>query len=310
MRWTLRLALVWVGVFIFIGEGRAESTLRSQPEPGSEARSHPDLGGLRFRDPLRPRELWFGFDLGGLYLPASVSPTSTPVYLTRGTASWAFALAPWMSLGGRHDIALYEAETARLRIHTHELDFAFSPAWKRLRGTRHRDRLTLEVESHDLAKLKVQREDGSWEGFALGGVRDFILGVSYGFEHRFHSKWRLGWSLAGRYAWVFEDSQRMARAALRVSFYPRPAHRLALEVVGFGVHRDPSQFGASDFDRFSLHGQVAGEYGWMSASGIGLVLRARLLSAFMSGEAPVYELRNESLRTPFGELSVGLRVRW
>lgn len=258
---------------------------------------------VRHHEPQCPRTLHLGFDLGGVVLPAGLGPLERRVWTLRGGPAWAVRLAPWLSLGGRHGISLYDASTIRVRIHDHQLESAIHPMVQAGIPRVH-DRLVLGVETHTLFEANV---DG--RSFRLGGVRDVVAYVGYGAEHALAQRWFLGWQAHFRHAWVFRDTQRQVRAALRVAFLPRPAHRLALETVGFFVDRNPDQAGV-EIPRRSVYGQVAGEYAWMSRVGIGPVLRVRYTTGFLTGEAPIYEMRSESLRTHYADATIGLRARW
>jgi hypothetical protein len=266
-------------------------------------REHPDLGIVRHHDPQCPRTLHLGMDLGGVVLPAGLGPLDHQVWTLRGGPAWAIRVAPWLSFGGRHGITLYDAATIRVRVHDHQVETAAHPLVQAGVGRVH-DRLVLGVETHSLFEAKVGEAS-----FRLGGVRDVVGYVGYGIEHTLAPRWSLGWQAHFRHAWVFRDTQRQVRAAVRVAFLPRPAHRLALELTGFFVDRKPDQ-GGVDVPRRGVYGSVAGEYAWMSRAGVGPMLRARYTTGFLAGEAPIYEIRNESLQTHFADLTLGLRARW
>ena len=266
-------------------------------------REHPDLGVVRHHDPQCARTLHLGLDLGGVILPAGLGPLERRVWTLRGGPAWAIRVAPWLSLGGRHGMSLYDASTIRVRVHDHQVEAAAHPM-VHAGIPRVHDRVLLGVETHTLFEAKV---DGT--SFRLGGVRDVVGYLGYGVEHQLAHRWALGWQAHFRHAWVFRDTQRQVRAALRIAFLPRPAHRLALEAVGFFVDRNPDQAGI-DVPRRGVYGQVAGEYAWMSGAGIGPVLRVRYTTGFLTGEAPIYEMRNESLQTHYADATIGLRARW
>lgn len=261
----------------------------------------PDLGIIRYRDPSERRTAWLGVDVTGAYVPESLGLFNRTVWMVRTVPAWSFSLTPWLAVGGRHGFAWYDAQNVRLRLHMHQAELSGQPLH---RHSRMRDRLAVGVDVHDAEKTTV-------EGvvFHLGGIRDAVAHVGYGIEHELARRWRLGWRVQFRHAWVFIDTQRQIRASLRAVFLPRPQHWLALELVGFAVNRNPDQAG-KPLPQNSVHGQVALEYTWMSGAGVGLSLRTRLLSSFMSGEAPVYEIREEALEGPYGELILGLRAVW
>ncbi|MBC8067913.1 MAG: hypothetical protein IAG13_06220 [Deltaproteobacteria bacterium] len=62
--------------------------------------------------------------------------------------------------------------------------------------------------------------------------------------------------------------------------------------------------------RRGVNGQLAAEYGWMSRHGVGPMVRVRYATGFLSGEAPIFELRQESLNASYGDVTIGLRARW
>ena len=49
---------------------------------------------------------------------------------------------------------------------------------------------------------------------------------------------------------------------------------------------------------------------WMGPGRVGLVAGARYATSFRSGEAPLFELREESLQRSYAEMLAGLRVVW
>lgn len=263
----------------------------------------PDLGTIRYRDPTTRRALWLGVDAGGVYLPASLGVFSRTVWTAHTAGAWALAITPWLAAGGRHALVWYDATNVRLRMHHHELELSGRPTAV-LNTPRMFDRLALGVEFHTLRKSIIDGED-----FFIGGIKDVVVRLGYGIEHVLHPRWRLGWNVQGRYASVFRDSQRHLRAGARVTFLPRPQHGLGLEAVAFMVHRDADQFG-TPFPRLTGHGQFALQYDWLGRRGVGLMVRARYTTGFLSGEAPVYELREESLTASYAELVLGVRAVW
>jgi hypothetical protein len=136
-----------------------------------------------------------------------------------------------------------------------------------------------------------------------------VLHFGYGMEHALGRRFVLGWRAHLRQVWVYLDTQRQVRASVRAAFVPRPRHRLALEGVGFYVNRDLDQAG-EPLPRHSVHGQLIGEYQWMSAHHVGLVVGARYATSFLAGEVPIFEAREEALATHYGELFAGVRVVW
>lgn len=86
-------------------------------------------------------------------------------------------------------------------------------------------------------------------------------------------------------------------------------HQFGVELTGFVVHRDARQFGNA-LPRVSPVGQAAVHYAWMGRRGLGLFARLRFTSSLFSGEAPVYEVREEALNNAYAEASLGLRFAW
>jgi hypothetical protein len=303
-----RFSCVWV-VALFLASSFASRVEAAPPPSDSEtpdpARDDavvmPDLGVIRYRDPSERRSAWFGLDMTGAWVPESLGLFNRSVWMVRVVPAWALALTPWLAVGGRHGMAWYDAENIRLRLHTHQLELSGQPLFSRARM---HDRLALGIETHEVKNAAVQGVD-----FRLGGVRDAVAHLGYGIEHELSPRWRLGWRVQLRHAWVFLDTQRQVRLSMRAAFLPRPRHLLSVELVGFAVNRNERQAG-KPLPENSVHGQVAAEYLWMSRARVGVSVRARMLSSFMSGEAPVYEIREEALEGPYGELMLGLRTVW
>ena len=271
------------------------------PVARSNDREPPDLGVTRYHDPRTPRSIHLGLDLGGVALPAGLGPLDRTVWTLRGGPAWSIRVAKWMSLGGRHGITLFDAGTARLRIHDHQLEAALHPMVQA--GVRRvHDRLTIGVETHALLQTRV---DG--KPFKLGGVRDTVAYIGYGVEHRVAQRWAFGWQAHYRHAWVFKDTQRQVRGAMRVAFMPGTGHRVALEAIGLFVDRNPDQAGVS-LPRRGVYGQLAGEYAWIAKVGVGPFVRARLASGFLGGEMPIMEIRHETLQTPWADVTLGVRA--
>lgn len=264
---------------------------------------HPDLWEIRTRDPGCRRAIWLGFDAGGVALPRRFSGLSRDIWTLQASGAWAVRLASWASLGGRHGLRWYNAGGIRVRAHDQFVEFAAHP----LVAAGHRrlhDRLSVGAQTHTIFNYVV---DGV--PFRLGGVRDVVIGVGYGIEHQVRSRVAIAWQAQLRHAWLFHDTQRQVRLAARATFWPRPQHMLAADVVAYGVDRNAGQAGR-DVPRRSIHGQAALDYGWVSRFGVGPVFRLRYTTAFLSGEAPVYEFRPEALRTGYAEAIVGLRAAW
>jgi hypothetical protein len=298
-RWVGRFAAAALA-FAAAGGWARTSRAREVAEPPPPPRA-PDLGAIRYHDPQARRELWFGAEVGGVALPAAVTRGRGPVSVVGLTPSWALALSRRMAIGGRHGWSWLGTERARLRSHAQTLEFSFRPLGDRFML---RDRASLAVHLHGVGKIVAGGRE-----FQLGGVRDTILDFGYGMEHRVAMRWALGWRAHLRQVWVLSDTQRQARASARVAFTPHAHHRFSAEAVAFFVDRDPRQ-GGVDLPRRSVHGQFGLEYTWLGARGLGVVVGARYDTAFSAGETPVFELRPETLRTPFVHAFAGLRARW
>jgi hypothetical protein len=266
----------------------------------------PDLGVIRYRDPHVARAIWAGVDVGGSLLPGRLGLFDRTVWLVRTTPSWALALTEWLAIGGRHGLTWYDASTdttIRLRVHEHQLELsgrpmAANPALKM------NDRLALGITTHNVQGLLVGDTD-----FKPGGIRDFILHLGYGIEHPLGRRWALGWNVQLRHVWVFVNTQRQLRAALRGVVRPKPGHELRLQAVLYAVHRDRDQAG-NPLPRAGAYGQFTFGYVWMSRYGVGPFVQGRFTTTFLSGEAPVYEIREEALNNLFADLTVGVRGRW
>lgn len=261
----------------------------------------PDLGTVRYHDPGRRGRTWLGLDVAGVALPRAVTGLGRSVWTTSVAPAWAHTLAARLALGGRHTMSWYDASNIRLRIHAHEVQLSGRLMRSR---PRLRDRPAIGAEVHDVSKSVVDGVE-----FRLGGIRDFVLWFGYGLEHDLGRRWSLGWRADARAVWVFTSTQRQLRASLRAAVHPRPGHRAALEVLGFVVHRDPEQAGQPTAVS-SVHAQVRGEYAWMGRGRVGLVVAGRYATSFLSGEVPLFELREESLQRSYAELLAGLRVVW
>jgi len=270
-------------------------------EPPSSSVVLPDLGTIRYHDPTRPKQTWLGVDTGGIVVPAATSGLGRRVWSAYAAPTWALVLLPRVTIGGRHKLSWYDAGNVRLRIHSHELELS-GRTMKQQR--RIRDRPAIGMEVHDVQLSVVDGVD-----FRLGGIRDVVLHLGYGLEHDLTPWLQLGWRTQLRQVWVFRDTQRQARVSARLALRAWDRHRFALEAVGFYVNRSANQAG-EPVPRNSLHGQVLGEYTWIGARGVGLVISARYCTSFLSGEAPIYEIRSESLRTHYGEVLAGLRFAW
>lgn len=263
---------------------------------------HPDLGVMRFRDPACRRALWLGAETAGVAVPASVGLADQTLWVLRGAGTWSMRLAPWASVGGRHGGTMFSMGTARLGVREHRLETAFHP-WSTRRAGLH-DRLVVGIESHTLGRAYFDGVE-----FRPGGVRDFVAALGYGADHSVAKRWSLGWQVQGRHAWLYRSTQRQLHVGLRVAVTPRPAHRLEATPSLFVIHRDADQ-GGRRLPRLTSNLQVAASYSWMSRVGVGVFVGGRYTSAFLTGEAPMYELRSESLQQHYVEGQVGLRAVW
>jgi hypothetical protein len=261
---------------------------------------YPELGPIRYRDPENRSTLWLGADASGTYLPSSLGLSDRAVWTVRPAGAWALALTPWLAVGGRHEFAWYDADVRRIRVHGHQIELSSRPL-AGSRSTDHLDdRLAIGLTTHAIRWSDAGVAD-------VAGLQDTILHVGYGLDHLLGTRWRLGWHVQGRHAWVPEGTQRQVRLSTRVAFNPRPAHRLSLDAVGYYVNRDQS---SGALPRHSVLGQVGLGYAWVGRAGVGPWTNVRATTSFLSGEAPVYELREEALEAAYGEVLVGMLARW
>jgi hypothetical protein len=263
---------------------------------------YPELGPIRYRDPESRRTLWLGLDVSGTVLPPSFGLSDRTVWTVRPGGAWAFALTPWLALGGRHELGWYDAEDFRLRVHGHQVELSSRPLAAARSTVALDDRLAFSLVTH-----AIRSDEGGTIGDSAG-LQDTILGLGYGLDHLLGTRWRLGWQAQARHAWVRHDTQRQARLSTRLAFHPRPAHRLSLDAVGYYVNRDAHVDPARP--RHSIHGQFGLGYAWVGRAGVGPWTNVRATTGFMSGEAPVYELREEALEAAYGEVLVGMLARW
>ena len=274
------------------------------PEVSAREPVHHDLGPVRHRDPQGKRQLWFGLELGGVVLPRRLGWYENRIWTAHATSAWALSVVPGLALGGRHALSLYDVtgpDTAvRLRLHAHQLELSGSPLSRWGRG-RVQDRVFVGVQTHAVLQMRVGGID-----VHPGGVRDTLAELGYGMHHPLGTRWGLGWRLSGRYAWVFEDTQRQGLASLRLTFQPRPAHALSAGAQLYLVHRDEW----ANLPRMSANGVFEGEYAWMSAAGVGPFVGARFATRFAAGTTPVFETRATAADSVYGDVTVGLRVNW
>jgi hypothetical protein len=278
-----------------------EVSLASDASDGRDAVVHPDLGTIRYHDPVRRRELWLGLDTAGIAIPERVSPLDRRLWLVSLSPAWALSLQPRITIGGRHSVTVYDAENIRLWTHGHMLEASARVMKQRPRLS---DRASFGIDMHRVERSVVEGID-----FKLGGIQDTIMHFGWGLEHRLAPWLELGWRAHFRHAWVFVDTQRQLRGSVRAAFFPAPRHRVSLELVGFFVNRNPDQAG-NPLPKNSVHGQILGEYAWMSRANVGVVAGARYSTSFFSGESPIFEIREESLNADYGEVNVGVRFVW
>lgn len=263
---------------------------------------YPELGPIRYRDPEGRRTLWMGVDAAGTYLPSSLGLADHAVWSMRPAGAWAFSLTPWLALGGRHEVAWYDADASRIRVHGHQVELSSRPLAASRSTDALDDRLAVGVTTHAIRWSSAGTAD-------VAGQSDTILHVGYGLDHLLGTRWRLGWQVQGRHAWVPDGTQRQVRVSTRVAFHPRPAHRISLDAAGYYVNRNhPS--GAHALARHAVLGQVGLGYSWVGRAGVGPWTHVRATSSFLAGEAPVYELREEALEAGYGEVLVGMLARW
>jgi len=269
-------------------------------------RQFTDLGTIRYVDPDDRRELWLGVDVGGAYVPEQLGLFDRTLWTVRFEPAYAVALTDYLAFGGRHGLVWYDAENIRARYHHHELEISGRPTEAAKSSLDLSDRLAFGFEHHNLRLADLEGDK-----FKLGGVLDYVLRLGYGMRHHITGRVDIDWNVQGRYVWLFEDTQRQVRASLRLMGRPgrKRGHQLGLELTGFIIHRDERQFG-NELERVSPEGQIAATYEWMSPRGLGLFSKLRFTSALFSGEAPVYEVREEALNNVYIEASLGFRWAW
>lgn len=263
---------------------------------------HPDLGVMRFRDPACRRALWLGAESAGVAIPASLGLAEHTLWVVRGAGTWSLRLARWASAGGRHGGTIFSSGNARLGVREHRFETAFHP-WA-TRNARLHDRLSVGIETHNLSRAHLDGIE-----FRPGGVRDFVASLGYGADHSVARRWNVGWQVQGRHAWLYRATQRQLHLGVRVAVTPAPAHRLEATPSLYVIHRDADQ-GGRRLPRLGTNLQVAASYSWMSRAGVGVFVGGRYASAFLTGEAPMYELRSESLEQHYVEGQLGLRAVW
>ncbi len=278
------------------------------PVPEPDTRTFTDLGTIRYVDPVHRRELWLGLDVGGAYVPEQLGLFPRTLWTLRFEPAWAMALTPWLTAGGRHGLIWYDAENIRARYHHHELELSGRPTAGSKKNLKLSDRLAFGFEHHNLRLADLEGDE-----FKLGGVLDYVIRLGYGMRHPIGDRIDIDWGVQGRYVWLFQDTQRQVRGSVRLlgrpGKNPEQPHQLGVELVGYIVHRDESQFG-NDLQRTSAVGQVALTYEWMSRRNLGVFTKARFTTSLFTGEAPVYEVREEALNNVYGEASVGFRWAW
>ena len=269
-----------------------------------------DLGTIRYLTPRRAREIWMGLDVGGVYVPKGViADFDRNIWTARLTFPWAFAFTPWLSVGGRHELAWYDAENIRAQYSNQEFSLSLSPtAWSPIPGVI-QDRLTIGFEAHGMFKSTLYGDNGTTNSFHPGGVFDRILYLGYGMAHQVRPRFSVDWNTQGRLVWVFINTQQQIRTSVRLRWQPRPAHTVALESVGFLIFREKIQAG-NLLPRAGIVGQFALQYDWMSQRRVGFFTRLWGSTSFLSGTSPAFEIREEAINQPYGELAVGLRAAW
>ena len=180
-------------------------------------------------------------------------------------------------------------------------------AWRPIPGVEH-DRLELGFEAHDMFRTVIDEGPDGKSVFHFGGFFDRIFSLGYGMSHHLRPRLFLDWNVQGRYVWVFVNRQRQVRTGLRLRWRLRDRHAISAEAVGYVVFRDPLQAG-NLLPRASPVGFFSAQYDWMSRRNVGLFVRAWGSTSFLSGLAPVYEVREEAVNQVYGELGAGLRVR-
>jgi len=268
--------------------------------PAAGRQAPPDLDRLRFRMPRVPRRIWTEIRAGGAYLPAKVTDLPASAATAYGTVAWTLALARRIAAHAGHTLAVYRAGDVTLQGSEHDLGVAVEVADGRLGRRPARAFLDLGAGVHVLKRSWV---DGRL--FKFGGLWDTVAGIGLAVEHDLGRRVRLGWRLDGRWVWVFTSTQRQARAAVRVETDWGRGHTFGLVATGYLVHRDRRQFGRR-FPRVGGVGQAEVRYGFQGRRGVGPVVRVRYTTGFRSGEAPVYEVRAETLTRHYADVWVGI----
>lgn len=295
----LRILAAVCSIMVSLGVSLgAAGRARATPNPEQQI---PDLGQVRYHDPFERRAIWLSPSVSGVVIPRSFGLFDRTVWMVRPTFAWAVAVLPRFAVGGLHALAWYDASNIRLRVHEHTLQLSGRPIAPRPRLD---NRLFVALTTHSAENSRVDGRD-----FALGGIKDLILSAGYGMEHDLGKRWQLAWGTAFRYVWVFLDTQRQVRWSVRGAFEPRAGHRLSADAKLYYVHRDEDQFG-NPLPRHGAHVQGALQYDWLSRHDVGLWVRARATNSFLSGEAPMYEVREEALNNAYGDLLIGFLAVW
>ncbi len=260
----------------------------------------PDLDRIRLRMPALPKRVWLEGRLGGAYLPAAVTDLSANASTIYGTLAWSFSFARWLAAHGTHTVAGYRARNVVLQGSEHDLGLAVTVLDGAVGQRPARGFLDLTGSVHVIKRSWV---DGRL--FKLGGLWDSVAGIGLAFEHDLPRRVRLGWRIDGRWVWVFTSTQRQVRAVVRVEAEPRRGHVLGAIVTGTLVHRDARQFGRR-LPRVGPVGQAELRYAYFGRRGVGPVVRLRYSTGFRSSEAPVYEVRAETLTTHYADLWFGV----
>ncbi|MCK5688814.1 hypothetical protein KAI87_06065, partial [Myxococcota bacterium] len=208
-------------------------------------------------------------------------------------------------------LGTYDAENVRLSAIHHQLELSIGIVGHLMPPVPGlSDRLFISSEWHRIQSMRVARADGEgYIDFALGGTDDSVLALGYAIEHATTDWLHLGLNLEARHVRVLEDSQRQVRVGSRAVFSLAQNHHLSLEAVFYYVHRNADQFGSP----MPVHGsntQGAVYYHLSLSDTLSLTLGGRAMSAFLVGEAPLYEMREESLQTTYGEGIFKLEWVW
>ena len=269
------------------------------------------LQTVRYRDPTEKGSVQLGYDIGGIYVPASwglLERSEDPdigeqdVSTVRHGPAWAMALGSRIAVAGRHQMIRFSADDRELRVTHHELQLSGRPFFDPQRDPTIHERAAVGLEYHDVNEFVVGGQD-----FSVGGVTDRVFHLGYGLEHSLWRHYFLAYRLQWRWAKLGPSKQQHLRAATRVGWELAEGHEIFAEGVLFFVMREEEQRGKA-LPTETFHAQMAGQYHWMSDYHLGLFVEGRAFTGFLSGQAPVYELETSALSQRYAEVTFGVRT--